>query len=169
MPKIHFEGNPPRMDFNLVKNHTGVTLIDVPSKQIHSLGEGELASLIGDASNSLRRTLEATLKGMEPAQSIKVQIFVHPTGGYGYTDFGYPGGFPPLGDQMNFVFGSEPKASRATIKPITGKVGQNEVNEVKKIIIVGQGNVVPGQPDLSNVRHPQTENDDNGADIVELN
>lgn len=168
MSKIHFGGEPPRMDFSLFKNHTGATLVDTPSKEVHSVSEGEIAQLIADAGNSLRRTIEATLKTMTPGQSIRIQILIFGNAGFTYGEMAFPSsGMPSFGSQLGFVFGEE-QVPKTVIKPVVNKSGKNDLSETKKIIVVGHNSIVPGSPDLSQVKHPETGNDTDGADIVSL-
>jgi len=163
--RIQFAGDPPRMDFALYKLHTGVNLVDLSTKQTHSLGEGELPKLVSDAGNSLRRTLEATLETMKPGQSLRVVVSVLPTAGFAYAPSygGYEGA--NFGDQLGFMFG-QPDKTGTVIKTVTNKQNLNDYDEVKKIIVLGHDNVVPGN---QNIRHPRTENEEgDGASIIDL-
>lgn len=164
MPKIQFAGDPPRMDFALYKLHTGVNLVDLPTKQTHSLGEGELTKLVSDAGNSLRRTLDATLETMKPGQSLRVIVSVLPTAGFAYAPSYGSYDTPGFGEQMNFVFGV-PADKGTIIKTVANKPTQNEVDEVKKIIVLGHESVsVP----RAEIKHPRTDNEVDGSDIVDL-
>ena len=163
MPKIQFAGDPPRMDFALYKLHTGVNLVDLPTKQTHSLGEGELTKLVSDAGNSLRRTLDATLETMKPGQSLRVVVSVLPTAGFQYAPSYGAYDSPGFGDQLSFMFGNSDQKG-TIIKTAKSNIGQNEANEVKKIIVLGHGTV----ENNTNIRHPQTNNEDDGAGIVDL-
>lgn len=102
--KIIFKGNPPMMDFTLVKLTGGQNLIDNQSRGIYSLGEGELTKIVTDAGQALRRSLEATLKEMKPNQMIRVQILMHGHVGYAFLP---PHSYsaPTFGDKVRFAFG----------------------------------------------------------------
>lgn len=165
-PKITFGGNPPRIDFSLFKQHSGVNIVDMPTRQVHSLGEeGQLASIVSDIGNTLRRTLDATMEGMKPGQSLRVQLFIHGHAGFNFGGAVF-GNEPGLTDQLGFVFGGfDGFDEKATIKPINTKVPQNELNQQRKIIIVTDGNISPNIDEM-NIQHPNTGND--GSDIIDL-
>lgn len=168
VPKLLFGGNPPRIDFAVFKQTTGVNLIDVPAGQGHALGEeGQLAGVISEVGNTLRRTLDATLKTMKPGQSVRVQILVHGTAGFEFAGAGFNGGMS-FSDQASFVFGNV-QNEKATITPVKLKLSQNEINESKKIIILSGdrfNGIDQSQIDLG-IRHPDSGNDE-GSDIIDL-
>lgn len=164
VPKLLFGGNPPRIDFAIFKQTTGVNVIDVPAKQGHALGEeGQLAGVISEVGNTLRRTLDATLKTMKPGQSVRVQVLVHGTAGFEFAGSGFGGSSMSFSDQASFVFGSSDE-EKSTIHPVKLKISQNEMNNAKKIIILAGDQFVD---DPSKIRHDSSVNDD-GSDIIEL-
>lgn len=166
VPKILFGGTPPRIDFAIFKQTTGVNIVDVPAEQGHALGEeGQLAGVISEVGNTLRRTLEATLKTMKPGQSLRVQLFVHGTAGFEFAGSSFGGGIG-LNQQASFVFGNVDN-EKSTIVPIKMKIPENELNNSKKIIILSSDQFNE-QDNLNGVRHPNTDNDDSGSDIIEL-
>jgi hypothetical protein len=67
---------------------------------------------------------------------------------------------------MSFMFGNRDKEG-TIIKTVANKQGQNDYDEVKKIIVLGHDSVVPGNP---NIRHPKTKNEDDneGGGIIDL-
>jgi len=167
VPKILFGGTPPRLDFAIFKQTTGVNLVDVPAEQVHSLGEeGQLAGVISEVGNTLRRTLDATLGTMKPGQSLRVQVFVHGTAGFEFAGASFGGGLG-LAQQAAFVFGNM-ENEKSTIVPIKTKMPQNELKDTKKIIILSGDQYNQDQNNLSSIRHPHTDNDDQGSDIIEL-
>lgn len=162
VPKIGFGGNPPRIEFALFKQDTGVNLVDIASQKVHSLGEeGQLAGVLSDVGNSLRRTLDATLATMKPGQSLRVQVFVHGTAGFDFA--GHPFGYnPSITDQMAFVFGMNDEA-KATVTPVKTKLPQNQLDKEKQVVILGLND-----QNFDGVRHPYTGNEDSGSDIIDL-
>lgn len=83
--RITFAGDPPRMHFALTKLSNGTNITDMMSDEVSALGSGELAKIITDASESLRRTLEATLSGMKPYQTIEAVIMVQPEASFRFV------------------------------------------------------------------------------------
>jgi hypothetical protein len=164
VPKILFGGTPPRIDFAIFKQTTGVNIIDVPAQQGHALGEeGQLAGVISEIGNTLRRTLDATLDTMKPGQSVRVQILVHGTAGFEFAGSGF-GNSMSFSDQASFVFGNM-DTEKSTIHPVKLKLSQNEISNQKKIIILA-GDQFVEDSNQSQIRHPHTGND--GSDIIDL-
>jgi hypothetical protein len=162
-PKILFGGTPPRVDFAIFKQTTGVNIIDVPAGQMHALGEeGQLAGVVSEIGNTLRRTLEATLNTMQPGQSIRVQILIHGTAGFEFAGSSFGTGVS-FQDQASFVFGNVDNV-KSTVVPIKTKMPQNNLNENKKIIILSGDQFVD---DGSKIIHPPTGND-GSSDIIDL-
>lgn len=83
--RLMFGGDPPRINFALTKLTNGINVTDMMSEDVSALGAGELAKIVTDSGESLRRTLEATLKGMKPYQTIEVVIMVLPEAGFRFV------------------------------------------------------------------------------------
>ncbi len=179
MSKILFCGEPPMMDFALVKLNGGENLIDMATGEIYSLGSGELTKIITDAGMALNNTIEATLKSMHPSQSLRVQLLVH-----GHTGFAFqapmgihaPGTSAKIkfmsggghGGQGNNIITANPSSD---LRP--GQHGYvNEDNQVSKIIVVGANVDSPDsrncyiETDPGNIKHAtRKDNEDKGPTI----
>lgn len=83
--RLVFGGDPPRINFALTKLTNGVNITDMMSEDVSALGAGELAKIVTDSGESLRRTLEATLEKMKSYQSIEVVIMVLPEAGFRFV------------------------------------------------------------------------------------
>ena len=138
--KITFAGDPPRMDFALTRLNNGANITDMQTDETSALGSGELATIVTDAGEALRRTLEATLAKMKPYQSIEVIIMVMPEAGFRFVGPG--AGKQSLGaiDRIRFgLVGDTDDESIHVISPKdkTRKASDNKLEE--KTIIVMHG------------------------------
>jgi hypothetical protein len=163
MSKILFCGDPPMMDFSLIKLNGGENLLDMHSGAIYSLGSGELTKIITDAGMAMNNTLEATLRSMNPSQSIRVQIMIH-----GHTGFAFQAPMaihqPGAGTKIKFMAGARQGHMGNNIihaqpdGPGPGEHGYSN-EEVSNIIVVG-ANLDPSsdgfcyvETDPGNIKH----------------
>ena len=163
--QIQFKGNPPMMDFTLIKLNSGENLIDNQGGTIASLGAGELAKIVTDAGQALLKSLEATLAEMDPNQCVRVQLLLHGNAGYSFVSpMAQPQ--PNFFDKTKFILGSQ-NDPNAVINAVPR--GGNAPKPVKNIIIVGTNLVNNESNDGSTpIRHATlNDNEDNsGADII---
>ncbi len=164
MAKILFQGDPPMMDFSLIKLTGGENLIDNHNNAIFSLGSGELTKLITDAGESLRNTLNATLATMKPNQSIRIQILVHGHVGFNFMPPGgqyYQG--PGFAEKTRFIVSPEHSPGNVITAQAKNINQEGLVEEVKTIIITGSNCV--DAPNNSGIKHATLrDNEDVGND-----
>jgi len=171
MNGITFQGEPPMMDFTLVKLNHGENLLDNQGGTIASLGSGELAKIITDAGQSLLNSIEATLKEMDPNQCIRVQILLHGNAGYTFVS-PMAANNPSFYEKSKFVIaGGDGNPNNNNIINAIPKNQANQPNPVKTIVIVGSNLVNNGSGDgKSAIRHATLhDNEDNlkeGEDII---
>lgn len=139
--KVTFAGDPPRMDFALTRLNNGANITDMQTNETSALGSGELAKIVTDAGEALRRTLEATLVKMKPYQSIEVIIMVMPEAGFRFVGPGT--GKQNLGaiDRIRFgLVGDMDDESIHVISPADKKrrASDNKLTE-KTIIVMHEG------------------------------
>ncbi len=181
MSKILFAGDPPMMDFCIIKLDGGENLLDMHSGGIYSLGSGELTKIITDAGMALNNTIEETLRSMNPNQSIRCQLMVHGQTGFVFqSPMGYHN--PGPGTKIKFMAGGGGRGGSGNVitarpdgrRPDNAGYQDGNVDEVKTIIVVGSKsknheNYV--DTDQSNIRHAtkrdnEDEPDQSGHEIV---
>lgn len=176
MTKIVFKGNPPMMDFTLVKLTGGQNLIDNQSRGIYSLGEGELTKIINDAGQALRRSLEATLKNMGPNQMIRVQILMH--GNVGYT-FLPPNSYgdPSFAEKVKFTLTGDDDTNGNVIVARGKADGNfnpfNNANLVKDFVVIvdndGNDSIIETDS-AARIKHAKAgDNEDRDGEIITAN
>lgn len=101
--RLTFGGDPPRINFALTKLSNGVNITDMMSEEVSALGAGELVKIVTDSGESLRRTLDATLKDMKPYQTIEVVIMVLPEAGFRFVGPGKGAGRFNTVDKFRFA------------------------------------------------------------------
>jgi len=143
MSKILFTGDPPMMDFCIIKLDGGANLLDMHTGAIYSLGSGELTKIITDAGMALNNTIDETLRSMHPNQSIRTQLMVHGQTGFVFqSPMGYQN--PGPGTKIKFMAGGSGRGGQGnviTARPRGGGPNYEDgnVDEVKTIIVVGGG------------------------------
>lgn len=160
--KLKFQGDPAMMDFSLIKLTGGSNLIDNHSNSIYSLGAGELASIVTEAGESLRRNLEATLEGMKPNQSIRVQILIHGNTGYQFIPPTYYGE-PNFADKTKFMFGPTGEVGNVINAIPKGGKGRKEKEEIKVILVDDN---TQGDNTSLHIKHATPGDNDEGADVI---
>lgn len=171
MPKLAFKGNPPMMDFTLVKLTGGQNMIDNKSRGIYSLGEGELTKIITEAGQALRRSIEATLANMKPNQMIRCQILMHGNVGYAFLA-PHSFGAPTFGDKVQFAFGGDDNDDNNNIIVARGRNKGNNypgVEEVKNFVVVADDNssIIDCSPEVGNIKHATPGDNTEGDDIIQ--
>lgn len=106
--RLAFGGDPPRINFALTKLSNGINITDMMSEEVSALGSGELVKIVTDSGESLRRTLEATLKEMKPYQTIEVVIMVLPEAGFRFVGPGKGAGRFNTVDKFRFALMGDP-------------------------------------------------------------
>lgn len=144
--KITFAGDPPRMNFALTRLNNGGNITDMSTDETSALGAGELAKIITDMGEALRRTCEATLAGMKPYQSFEVIIMVLPEAGFKFVGPGQARHKMGVMDKVRFaMIGDDVEDDVQIIKPSkkTNK-NDNKLDDNKTIIVLqgGKGGVV---------------------------
>ena len=163
MVEINFKGDPATMDFSLIKLTGGANLIDNHDQAIYSLGSGELTKIITEAGEKLRRNLEATLKGMKPNQSVRVQILIHGQSGYQFIPPNYYGQ-PNVQDKLGFILGAGEQTGSVISATPKGEKPRKE-EEIKVIIVDNADN--PTQETLGSIKHATPKDDDDqGANVI---
>jgi hypothetical protein len=173
--KISFVGQPPILDFALVKLNGGTpNLVDMATGAIYGLGPGELVKMTADIGETLKESLLANLAQMSPQDSVRVQIVIHSNSGIMFLPPGVQHSRPDFGAQAGFVLTGEPGLNKHNVITARPKNAENQEVPVREIIIVGgkEGYVFPGLVDIQNsgsIRHATAfDNEDKGgADIIE--
>lgn len=168
--QISFVGQPPVMDFALVKLNGGTpNLVDMHTGAIYGLGPGEIVQLTTDIGATLKETLKANLDNMMPTDSVRVQIIVHSNSGIMFLP---PNAQPRGGFQNNAGFvltGEQGLGKQNIINAIPKHDGLNQENPPREIIVVGpaEGYVFNGLVD-TNIKHATTFDNEPGNDDKEV-
>jgi len=175
--KISFVGQPPMMDFALIKLHGGSpNLVDMATGAIYGLGPGELVKMTADIGMTLKESLNANLNNMSPQDSVRVQIIIHSNSGIMFLPPGIQQGRPGIMNAANFVLTGDTGIGKQNIISARPKNdGLNDQNVAREIIIVGggEGYIQPGMVDIANqanIRHAtmhENEEAGGGADIID--
>jgi hypothetical protein len=135
------------MNFALTRLSNGGNITDMTTLETSALGSGELARIVTDMGEALRRTLEATLVGMKPYQSIEVVIMVLPEAGFKFVGPGQ--GKHRIGamDKVRFaLLGGDDDLGDVDIIQPKKKTNKNDnvLDETKSIIVLqgGKGGIV---------------------------
>jgi hypothetical protein len=174
--KISFVGQPPLMDFSLVKLNGGTpNLVDMQTGAIYGLGPGELVKMTADIGETLKNSLNANLDAMAPQDSVRIQIVIHSNSGIMFLPPHLQAGRPGLGQQANFILTGANDGNRNNIISARPKDTLNQEVPPREILIVGgnQSFIHPGLIDIenqTNIKHATIHDneDDNGggADII---
>jgi len=139
--KISFAGDPPRMNFALTRLSNGSNITDMSTDETSALGAGELAKIITDMGEALRRTCEATLAGMKPYQSFEVIIMVLPEAGFKFVGPGAAKHKLGVMDKVRFAMIGDD--SEENVHIIQGKKkttkDDNKLDDNKTIIVLQGG------------------------------
>lgn len=164
--RLMFGGDPPRINFALTKLSNGVNITDMMSEEVSALGAGELVKIVTDSGESLRRTLEATLKEMKPYQSIEVVIMVLPEAGFRFVGPGKGAGRFNSVDKFRFaLMGDADDEAIHVISPKDTKRKTSKDDNVmgdKPIIIVQ-----PGKDGIIDMNAFRQSDLDDGANIID--
>lgn len=164
--KISFVGQPPIMDFALVKLNGGTpNLVDMATGAIYGLGPGELVKMTADIGETLKASLLANLDMMSPQDSVRVQIVIHSNSGIMFLPPSVQGTRPGFGAQANFVLTGESGIGKQNIISARPKDGIQAENQPRDVIVVGgpEGYIYPGLVDISQsntVKHATTHDND---------
>lgn len=172
--KISFVGQPPIMDFALIKLNGGTpNLVDMQTGAIYGLGPGELVKMTADIGETLKESLLANLNAMSPQDSVRVQIVIHSNSGIMFLPPNVQSNRPTFGNQAGFVLTGDANLGKQNVITARPKDALNQECAPREIIIIGgkEGYVHPGLVDINqqgNIRHATTfENEDGGgADII---
>lgn len=138
--KITFAGDPPRMNFALTRLNNGGNITDMSTDETSALGAGELAKIITDMGEALRRTCEATLQGMKPYQSFEVIIMVLPEAGFKFVGPGQARHKLGVMDKVRFAVMGDDDVENVHIVQPSKKTNKNDNKlDDNKTIIVLQG------------------------------
>lgn len=167
--KISFVGQPPIMDFALVKLNGGTpNLVDMQTGAIYGLGPGELVKMTADIGETLKGSLNANLEQMSPQDSVRVQIVIHSNSGIMFLPPHLQSQRPSFGQQAGFILTGEPGLGKQNIITARPK-NDSQYQDVapREIIVVGgkEGYIYPGLVDIQNqgnIRHATTH--DNESD-----
>lgn len=172
--KISFVGQPPIMDFALVKLNGGTpNLVDMATGAIYGLGPGEMVKMTADIGETLKNSLNANLNAMNPQDSVRVQIVIHSNSGIMFLPPHLQNSRPGYGQQANFILTGNDGLNKNNIITSRPKDVHNQEVPPREILIVGgkESYVHPGLIDIEgqNIRHGTTfenEDDQQGADII---
>ena len=174
--KISFVGQPPIMDFSLVKLHGGTpNLVDMATGAIYGLGAGELVKMTADIGETLKNSLQANLNAMAPQDSVRVQIIIHSNSGIMFLPPHLQQSRPGYGAQANFVLTGEQSLNKNNI--ISARPKDNaQFSDVppREILIVGgkESYIHPGLINIENqagVKHATTfDNEERGPGDGEI-
>lgn len=172
MVRILFQGDPPVMDFTLIKLNGGQNLVDNQSGEMYSLGSGELTKSVTDAGQALLRSIEATLKQMEPNQSIRALIMLHSHTGFAFIPpkgYNYP---PSFAEKFQFVMGGGGEQDSNVIHAQPKNANSKNLEEVKTIVVVpGREGIITQETLSPGIKHAtlrDNEDDinDDGGNII---
>lgn len=134
--KVKFRGEDPLvMDLTLIKLTGGANLVDNNTGGIYSLGSGELTKILSDASQQLRKTIEATMEKMSSNQTLRVQFLIHGESGMMFlppTQLGSPA----LGQKAKFIFSQENSPGNVITAEPNGDLSKQNKRDQSPVIIV---------------------------------